>query len=249
MPESGSSGAGSDHFAILFQGHANAGQVDVTRIDTLLAEHESSGRGVVRHGVLDANLPVANPRVDDLETRHHVGGGPQNVGHGDTRAPQVILEHEGDLAFGLGGYQAVESNGRPVGIEHVRQQVTEVRLIDPKHVHHHLAGDADLLSDHPLPGIEARLDHRQLHLIGLGQGHFRVGLGQWRHSLALTQCLVQLLADALNILIVHGALLTVARKRCAARCRTPGNAPHPRGRCPTAWRRRRRCAGPAGTMS
>ncbi|MNG06094.1 hypothetical protein D3C84_893160 [compost metagenome] len=116
---------------------------------------------------------------------------------------QIFLEHEGDFAFGLGCDQTIDGDGGAVGIEHVREQMTEVRLIDAEHVHDHFAGDADLFSDDPLAVVKAWLDHCQLYLIGLLQGHVRIGVGQRRQSLAVAEGLVQLLAENVDLLLIH----------------------------------------------
>ncbi|MCY1430795.1 hypothetical protein D3C76_1509640 [compost metagenome] len=81
--------------------------------------------------------------------------------------------------------------------------MTEVRLIDAKHVHHHFAGDADLFANDPLSVVETRLDHRQLDLIGLLQCHVRVFVGQRRQGLAVAEGLVQLLAENVDLLLIH----------------------------------------------
>ncbi|MCY1434679.1 hypothetical protein D3C76_1509660 [compost metagenome] len=81
--------------------------------------------------------------------------------------------------------------------------MTEVRLIDAEHVHHHFAGDPDLFSNDPLAIVKTSLNHRQLHLIGLLQGHIRIGVSQRCQSLAIAEGLVQLVAENVNLLLIH----------------------------------------------
>jgi hypothetical protein len=55
------------------------GQVQLSRVDALCPEGEDAAGGVVGHGVLDADLPVVDARIDDLEAGRHPFGGGQHV--------------------------------------------------------------------------------------------------------------------------------------------------------------------------
>ncbi|MNP40305.1 hypothetical protein D3C76_1339370 [compost metagenome] len=52
--------ATASRLAVLEHVHFNAGQVQVTWIDTRLTQGENPAGGVVGHGVLDADLPVVD---------------------------------------------------------------------------------------------------------------------------------------------------------------------------------------------
>ena len=130
-----------------------------------------------------------------------------------------------------------------------------------EHVHHHLAGDADLLADHGLAGVEPALDHAQLDLVGVLDGDRGLAIGQRIDRLALHQRLVQLVAVLFNLFFIHVSLWSLgldrSRRVLAARPASLRgssildhhvaqfgvelqHAGRPRGRCRTAWSRRRR---------
>src|SRR3990167_6270364 len=68
--------------AVLLHQHAAGDQVDLAWRHCRVAEHEQAAGGVVRYCVLDIDFPVADARIDDLETGHHALGGGQHVGVG-----------------------------------------------------------------------------------------------------------------------------------------------------------------------
>ncbi|MNN35723.1 hypothetical protein D3C81_1495820 [compost metagenome] len=128
-------------------------------------------------------------RVDDLEARHHPGAGGQHVLGGDAGADQVLGEDEGDLALGARLDQAVhgEADVGAVGDLHAVGEEAEVRLVDVEHVLHGLAGDADLLADHPLALLLALLEEAQGDAVGVVQGDVRVTLGERRQGAPVAQ--------------------------------------------------------------
>ncbi len=204
--------------AVLFHHHAAGDQVDLARRYRLVAEHEQAAGGVVRHGVLDLDFPVADARIDDLETGHHALGGGQYVGVGHAGADQVLLEDEGDLALGFGLHQSLADRHRFAAVEHHGVgQVTEVRLVHAQHVLHRLAGHADLLADDLLAGRQASFEHAQRDVVGVVDADVEATLGQRADRLAVEHGLVQLVAERVDHYLVHVGLSQEWRASASAR--------------------------------
>ncbi|MOA18404.1 hypothetical protein D3C78_1387190 [compost metagenome] len=146
-----------------------------------------------------------NPRVDDLETRHHVFGGGQHVGFGDAGADQVMLELEGDLALGTGLDQFVGGQGnlRIVIERHLPRDKTEIRLMHVKHLLHRRRGHADFLADDLVTGRHPTLNGVQGNVIGIFDADRRPTLGQRRQGGAAEQRLIKLFAELTAQLHAH----------------------------------------------
>jgi hypothetical protein len=169
---------GGKQLAVLLQHHAGQGEVQPARIALGLAQHIHAAGGVVRHRVLDLDLPVGDARIDDLETGQHVVGGADHVHGGDARALQILLEHKGQLGLGLGLDEPAEVDGVAFGVNHARQQDAEIGLIHAQEILHRLAGGADLLADHFLAGSHAAGHEALLDAVGVGDGDVRLTLQQ-----------------------------------------------------------------------
>ena len=105
-------------------------------------------RGVVGDRVLDADLPVVDARVDDLEAGLHALGRREHVGRREPGPAEIALRarrrSRPRRAAGSGVRSAPRRRRRS---EHLRSQVAEVGLVDAEHVLHDLARHADLLAD------------------------------------------------------------------------------------------------------
>src|SRR3546814_5040069 len=63
----GGADAGRYRFAILLDEQAGEREIDVTRIDFIGTQHIDPARRVVRHGVLDPDVPSGDAAVDDFK--------------------------------------------------------------------------------------------------------------------------------------------------------------------------------------
>ena len=169
-----------------------------------IAEDEQAAGGVVRDGVLDLDLPVADPRVHDLEAGHHAEGGGGDVGVGDAGAVQVAAEDEGDLALGprLDQFRR-QRQGLAVVVDHRVGQEAEVRLVHVQHRLHRFRGDADLLADHPLAVGEAPCQQTLGDAVGIRNAHVGFALGQRFDHPPLPQRRVEFVAVAVDRVLFH----------------------------------------------
>src|SRR5260370_25194356 len=142
-------------------------QIMMARGRSRLADHEDPTGGIVRDRVYDADLPIGDPAVDDLETRRDAVGRLNHVGRGDAGACQPVLEDESD--FGLGAWlneaMAVDIYCFAMHPHSVRQK-TEIRLVDAEHVLNRFGGHANLLADHSLAIALPHLDLSERDRIG-----------------------------------------------------------------------------------
>ena len=140
--------------------HAATDRVEVGQADGPRPEHEEPGRTVVGHRVEERDLPVGDPRIDDLDRRHcevdrseHLGGGRVGVG-------QIIAEHEGDLGLDLGLDQPADGDLGAVFDRHVGEQHAVVRLVDAQLALDGERREADLAADEapsaldPMGGVD-----------------------------------------------------------------------------------------------
>ncbi|MPN39616.1 hypothetical protein SDC9_187144 [bioreactor metagenome] len=172
----------------------------------LRADHENATRGVIGHGILYADLPVMDARVDDLEAGCDPGGCRQHVIPGDTRPLQVRLQHEGDLAFGAWLDQPCpgDRDGGPIRVLHRVGEEAEVGLVDIQHVLNRFAGHTDLLADDPLSIALASGQHVQGDVVGIVDRDLGVALGQGLQGAALAQRFVKFVAQATDQGFIHG---------------------------------------------
>src|SRR5690554_2501628 len=200
----GCAGAGADDGTVLLHHHAAGHQVDIPGRNRIVTQHKQAAGGVVRDGVLNRDLPVLDAGIDNLETGHHTLGGRQYVGVGHARAGQILFQDEGNFAFGTGGNQAVADGHRFTAVEHhVVGQVTEIRLVNVQHVHHRLAGNANLLADYPGTGLLPALKHAQGDVIGILDADVFTTAGQRGNRFPLDHGFVEFVAELLDFLLVH----------------------------------------------
>ena len=105
-------------------------QVDRADVGRGRAEHDGARAGVVGDGVEQADLPVADPAVDDLERRQHEVDGAQRLVHRDARALERLLQHEGDLGLDARLDEPVDRDRHVLEVEEVVEQVAVVGLGD-----------------------------------------------------------------------------------------------------------------------
>ncbi|MNE60556.1 hypothetical protein D3C80_1557070 [compost metagenome] len=106
-----------------------------------------------------------------------------------------MLEHEGDLALGLGLDQRGHRHAGALVDDHAVGELAEVRLVDLEHVHHRLAGDADLLADDALALLQAAGDQVLLDGVGILDAQLRETLGQRGDRLGAAQGVEQFVAQ------------------------------------------------------
>ena len=121
------------------------------------AEHVEAGGGVVGDRVEDADLPVGNARIDDLDRRQRKFDRAQDVGDGQALVVEVAPDDEGDLGLDLGLDQLVAGDVPAVWNGHVVEQHAVVGLIDAELPLHGERGEADLPADQPAPAPSQRL--------------------------------------------------------------------------------------------
>ncbi|MNY37548.1 hypothetical protein D3C86_1721180 [compost metagenome] len=96
-----------------------------------------------------------------------------------------------------------EADIAAVGHLHAVGEEAEVRLVDVEHVLHGLAGDADLLADHPLALPLALLQEAQGDAVGVDEGDVRVALGERRQGAPVAQGGEQFVAQGIDQGFVH----------------------------------------------
>src|SRR5690606_18187591 len=109
---------------------------------------DAAGGAVVGDRVGQADAPVGDPRVDDLDGGQHVVGGGDDVGHRQVGPAQAGAEHEGGFEFHERVDVVLPVDGEPFGDEGARQQVPVVGLVQAEGVLHGLGDVAELEADH-----------------------------------------------------------------------------------------------------
>jgi len=72
-----------------------------------------------------------------------------------------------------------------------------------QHVHHRLAGDADLLADDAVALLEAARDHALLHVVGVLDRHVGMRGAQRRDRRARDERVVERIAQGFDGFLVH----------------------------------------------
>src|SRR5207237_5465770 len=147
VAEGGGAAAPRREHAVDLHDPADEAEVEVPGGGEARRQHEPAAAGVVGHGVDEADLPVGDAAVDDLEAGKHGLGGGQRVGHGHPRPFEGPAEEEGDLQLDAGGDQGGRGHGAAVGDGHRGQEVAVVGLVDAELGLHGQAGEADLAAD------------------------------------------------------------------------------------------------------
>src|SRR5690606_29736581 len=217
----------ADDLAVLFHHHAAGDQIDLARRDRVVTEHEQAAGGVISDCVLNSDLPVLDARIDDLEARHHTFCGGQHIGVGHARAGQILFQDEGDFSFGAGLHQLfTDRHGFAAVVNHGVGQITEVRLVHIDHVLHCLAGDSDLLADHPLTIIQPVLLHALGYMVGVFYAVVEATAVVGADCFTLEHGLVKLVAELVDLGLIHGqcapeALSASLRKSSTSRAKRP----------------------------
>ena len=149
MPERGGASAGCGDFAVFLDHHPAELEVDFARPARGRSQGDDAARCVVRDRIDDADLPVLDAGVDNLEARKHPVRRGQDIGDRDALADQIAPEEKSNLAFRSRLNQPGHRYGLARIVEHAGKQQSEVRLVDVEEVLHGLRRRADLLADDP----------------------------------------------------------------------------------------------------
>jgi len=175
VAEAGGAVAGRALLAVDGQRHDHVARLDVVEGAAVGTHHEQPAGGVVRDGVGEADPPVGDPRVDDLERgQRDLDGGAHRVERDLVLGQvQVASQHERDLRLDPGLEQGAHRDGSPAPLAgrdvHVVEQVAEVRLVDAELGLHRLRRRADLPADHGGAVGEPTLHQALLHGIRRGE--------------------------------------------------------------------------------
>ena len=125
------------NFGIAGHDAAHPAQIDVERADRPAAHRNAGGRAIVRNGI-DNLARVLDPRVDDLDRRHHVFGGAQDIGETDTGALQLLAHDEGELHLHTGLAVVGVLHLGAIGDQLIVEDVTVVGFVDHRRALHRL---------------------------------------------------------------------------------------------------------------
>jgi len=134
----GRAGAGAHKLAVFLENHADGAGVDAQRRRALLADHEASGRAVVGHRVDERDLPVEDPRIDDLEHRHQgsvAARTSRSVRPGPRRGLARMIPISASTEVGSARRASTRRRRRCAS----RRTGAEVGLVDAQHLLHGLA--------------------------------------------------------------------------------------------------------------
>ena len=138
-------------FAVLLEDHAGQGQeVDVAPGSCGVRREPSTPQEALSATVSWILIFRPGCAIDDLEARHHAVGGARTSAAVTPRAYQVGLEDEATSASARRAIILPVSMASP-SLKTMPGEHAEVGLVD-EHVHHDLAGHADLLADDGLAG-------------------------------------------------------------------------------------------------
>ncbi len=111
-----------------------------------------------------------DPRIQNLQRRHHEVGRIQHVEQGATGAGQALVHDERQFRFHPGGDETVGWHHPTIGKEHVVEQHAGIRFVDVERALHRLRGQPDLVALHHAPLGELDLDPRLLDRVGVLDG-------------------------------------------------------------------------------
>ena len=244
VAQRGRPGSGVDHLAVARDDDAEQAQVQLLHRPHPPTQHEQAGRGVVRDGVDQLDLPVGDAAVDDLDGRQRTGDRGQRRRGGHAGAGQVALHHESQLGLDPGLDQPRHRDRVAVLDEHLVGEHAEVRLVHPEKGLHGLAGQADLAADDLLARGDTPLDVDRLDRVGVLDVESVVAVGQGGDGFGRAIGLPQLVGEVLMEGGLHIQRVLHPRRRvqpCGTAVPASGN---------DSWSRARRDADPArGTPS
>ncbi|MGW4159672.1 hypothetical protein [Streptomyces sp. NPDC004788] len=138
VAEHGVAAALRDELSVLVEPGVDRGEVEGAGVGAGAgAGDETGGGGVVGDRVGDADAPVGDAAVDQLQGGDDLFGGVQHVGGGAAGAREVGAEDEADLDLDAGRAVGGGVDGRG-GVEaHVVEEMAVVGLVDAHHPLHH----------------------------------------------------------------------------------------------------------------
>ena len=177
----GGSRAGVDQLAAPGNGDTDESQVEFVDSAQPSTHHDESRRCVVGHGVDQLDLPVRDPRVDDLHCRQRSGDRPQRGRRVCTGPFEVTLHDEGHLGFDSGLHEPLQIDHVAVLDEHAVQQHAVVGLVDTEHFLHRLRRQSDLAATDALAVLDPPVDVHRLDRVSVLDGQIRMLIGERRY--------------------------------------------------------------------
>lgn len=152
-------GAAGDLFAVLRHRHRHAAQVEAVQPPCRTAEHEQARAGIVGNQVDDLRIQIGDAAADDLDGRQAVADGADGVGQGRVFHVEVVVQHDGNLAFQPRLQHAALRHLVAVAQQHVGVEHAEGRLADAHRrlralcAQRHLAADQPAAVLHPVVAV------------------------------------------------------------------------------------------------
>src|SRR4051812_16930437 len=165
--------AGLFELAVLETQRTDPSQIGVKRADRPSAEHDAGIRRVIGDGIenlsrrLGLGIDALDPRVQNLQRRHHEVGGVEHVEQRAVGACEALAHDEGELGFHPRGDEALRRDQATIGEEHVVQQHAGIRLVDAERALHRLRGQADFVSPDDAPLGNLDVDPSLLNRVGV----------------------------------------------------------------------------------
>ncbi|MHC2327731.1 hypothetical protein ACVI3S_005751 [Bradyrhizobium diazoefficiens] len=164
-------------------------------------------RRIVGDGVEDFSrrfglgINALDPRVQDLQCRHHEVGSVEHVEHRAVGAGEALAHDEGELGLDARRDEALGRNDPAVGEEHVVEQHAGIRLVDVERTLHRLRGQADLVALDEAPLGDLDVDPGLLNRVGVSDGDAREILRELPDLRAGLLRLVQTSRASLDIVV------------------------------------------------
>ena len=181
IAERGGSGAGVDQLTAPADGDTDESQVEFVDSAQPSAHHNESRRRVVGHRVDQLDLPVRNPRVDDLHSRQRSGDRPQRGRRVCAGPFEVTLHDEGHLGFDSRLHEPFQIDHVAVLDEHAVQQHAVVGFVDAEQFLHRLRRQSDLAATDPLAVLDPPVDVHRLDRVSVLDGQIRMLIGKRRY--------------------------------------------------------------------
>src|SRR5882672_11966824 len=99
MTEAGRSRSDRDDTTVPGHHHAAGQQIDVAELADGVAQHKARAGAIVCDGIDDADLPVGDAAIDDLEGRRHESDGAHQLCHRGIGPFQVPVQHKRDFSL------------------------------------------------------------------------------------------------------------------------------------------------------
>jgi hypothetical protein len=142
------------------------------------AQHPTGRRRVVGDRVAELDLPVGDPRVDQLDCGGERRRRRQHVVLGAPGAGQIVGENESDFDLDA-RIEIVRRLDRAVLVDlHLVEQVAVVGFVDVHHLLHGLRRQADLVPDHFRAAVHTLADVDELDLVGVDDIDIGMPVGQ-----------------------------------------------------------------------